>query len=111
MNIFGRQPAFWIGLIASLAIALILGLSGPGIVIVGQPALTAAHVIAIVAPILSNCLTRSFVTPISAPVLPIGTAGTTPEGVATTTVGTDALMAAKQAFVPATPPAPPVVKP
>lgn len=87
-TIFGRQPVVWIGIIASLAMAILQAVSVQPFDVPGQPAQTAANLIKIISPLIAAFIAQNFVTPTSAPVLPAGTAVTTPEGLATTTVAT-----------------------
>ena len=96
-TIFGRQPVVWIGLLASLALGILQAVSGVDVIVPGQPAQSAANIIKIVGPLIAAFLAQNFVTPVSSPVLPAGTAVTTPEGVATTTVATTPPIAAPKA--------------
>jgi len=91
--VFGRLPAFWIGLIVSIAIAVIQTLSGQGLISdatsgkavdavnwIGQLAVFAA-------PFITGMLIHTQVTPVAAPSLPQGTTVTvtSPNGPSTTT--------------------------
>lgn len=87
-TIFGRQPVVWIGILASLAMAILQALSVQPFDVPGQPAQTVANLIKIISPLIAAFIAQNFVTPVSSPVLPVGTAVTTPEGLATTTVAT-----------------------
>lgn len=71
--IFGRQPALWIGLLASLVIGILTAISGPGIIVAGNTAQTIANLITVLAPVISAFIIRNFVTPVASPKLPAGT--------------------------------------
>lgn len=77
--IFGRQPAFWIGLIVTLILGAVQTLLGEGVisdVLAGQvtDAVNAvAGVLVLLAPLIAGLLIRPTVTPVTAPALPQGT--------------------------------------
>jgi hypothetical protein len=79
MTIFGRQPVFWIGVIASAVIAVVQVLSGNGVIsdVVAGKAMDAtnalAQVITILAPVIAAMISRTQVTPVASPALPQGT--------------------------------------
>lgn len=98
-TIFGRQPVVWIGLLMTLLMGIVAALSAQPVVVDGQPLQTAANVIKIVGPLIAAFIAQNFVTPTSSPVLPVGTAVTTPEGLATTTVAS----VPAQVSIPTTP--------
>ena len=77
--IFGRQPAFWIGLIVTLVLGVVRTLAGEGLIsdaATGQ--LTNAvnavgELLLLVAPLVTGMLIQPNVTPVAAPKLPAGT--------------------------------------
>lgn len=79
MTIFGRQPAFWIGLIVSCVLAVVGVLSGQGVLsdaLKGQitdGVNAVAQLLVLLAPFITGLLIRPTVTPVSAPALPAGT--------------------------------------
>jgi uncharacterized membrane protein len=86
--IFGRQPAFWIGLIVSLILGVVQNLTGSGLISdvragqVTDLVNAAAQLAVLLAPLIAGLLIRTQVTPTAAPSLPAGTTVTaiTPEG-------------------------------
>lgn len=90
MQILGREPVAWAGIIAAVAIAVIQTLAGQGVIsdVTSGKALDAVNALSsvavIVLPIILNYLARQKVTPTAAPVLPAGTPVTTPTGAAAT---------------------------
>ena len=79
MTIFGRQPAFWIGLIVTLILGALQTLSGQGVI---SDALNSqltngvnavAQLLVLLAPLITGLLIRPTVTPVSSPVLKAGT--------------------------------------
>jgi hypothetical protein len=86
VKIFGREPVFWIGLIATIAIGIVSTLSGQGIlsdamagkITDGVKALV--QILTLMAPLLAGWVARKGVTPLVAPVLEIGTPVTTANG-------------------------------
>lgn len=93
MTIFGRQPAFWIGVIVSAILAVLSVFTEAGVlnealagrITDGVNAL--AQILTILAPLIAALLIRTQVTPTAAPVLDQGTKVTviTPEGQPNTT--------------------------
>ena len=87
--IFGRQPAFWIGLILSIVVAVLSALTKDGLISeavagkVTDAANALAQLATILAPVSAGLLIRTQVTPVASPALPVGTAVTTPTGPAT----------------------------
>lgn len=88
--IFGRQPAFWIGLIVSLVLGVVQTLTGSGLIsdaLAGQVTdlvNATAQLAVLLAPLIAGLLIRTQVTPVVAPKLPAGTTieAVTPEGTA-----------------------------
>lgn len=88
MTIFGREPAFWIGVIVSLVAAILGVLTGNGLISdvaageVTNLVTATAQLAVLLAPIIGALLIRSQVTPTNAPSLPQGTIVevVTPEG-------------------------------
>lgn len=77
--IFGRQPAFWIGLIVTLVLGVVRTLAGEGLIsdaATGQVE-SAVHAIAqlleLVAPLVAAMLIKPLVTPVASPQLPANT--------------------------------------
>ena len=87
MTLGGREPAFWIGLIATIVIGIISTLSGQGVlsdamagkITDGVKALV--QILTLLAPVIAAFFIRGQVTPTASPVLPTGTPVTTPDGV------------------------------
>jgi len=84
--LFGREPAFWIGLIVTLIIGVLTTLTGEGVI---SDALAGritdfvnafAELAVLFAPLIAGLLIRQNVTPTASPVLPAGTSVTTPSG-------------------------------
>lgn len=79
MIIFGRQPAFWIGLAVSLVLGAVQTLAGNGLISDAlQGRITdlvnaTAQLLTLLAPLAAGLLIRPTVTPIAAPALPAGT--------------------------------------
>ncbi len=77
--IFGRQPAVWIGIIVSLIVGVLTTLSGNGLIsdaLKGQVTNivnATAQLATLLAPVIAGLLIKGQVTPVIAPVLPIGT--------------------------------------
>jgi uncharacterized membrane protein len=88
MTIFGRQPAFWIGLIVTLVLGVVQTLTGNGLiseVTAGQTTdlvNSTAQLLVLLAPLIAGLLIRTQVTPVANPSLPQGTRVevVTPEG-------------------------------
>lgn len=88
MTIFGRQPAFWIGLIVTLILGALQTLSGQGVISdalnsqITDGVNAVAQLLVLLAPLITGLLIRPTVTPVSSPALPAGTNVTaiTPEG-------------------------------
>lgn len=88
MTIFGRQPAFWIGLIVTLVLGVIQTLTGNGLiseVAAGEATdlvNSTAQLLVLLAPLIAGLLIRPTVTPVAFPSLDQGTKVTviTPEG-------------------------------
>jgi len=86
--IFGRQPAFWIGLIVSLILGVVTTLSGNGLISdalnnqITDTVNAVAQAAVLLAPLITGLLIRPTVTPVAAPSLPVGTTVevVTPEG-------------------------------
>jgi hypothetical protein len=78
MTIFGRQPAFWIGVIVSCILAVVSVLTGDGVLsdaLAGQitDGITAlAEILVLLAPVITGLLIRTQVTPTADPQLPQG---------------------------------------
>lgn len=93
MTIFGRQPVVWIGIIASVAVAVVQALLGQGVisdVTAGKAVDTVnalGQILTVLAPVIAALVARTQVTPVSSPVLPQGTKVTvvTPPGSPNTT--------------------------
>ena len=79
MTIFGRQPAFWIGLIVTLVLGALSTLVGEGVIsdaLAGQitdGVNAIAQLAVLLAPLITGLLIRPAVTPVAAPSLPVGT--------------------------------------
>jgi hypothetical protein len=79
MTIFGREPAFWIGLAVSLVLGVVSTLTGNGLIsdaLAGQItdiANSIAQLLVLLAPLIAGILIRQRVTPTGAPALPTGT--------------------------------------
>lgn len=79
MTIFGREPAFWIGVIAACILAVVQTLLGQGVVsdaLAGQATdfVTAlSQVVTLLVPVIAGLLIRTQVTPTAAPQLDKGT--------------------------------------
>ena len=79
MTIFGREPAFWIGVIVSLVAAVLGVLTGNGLITdvaageVTNLVTATAQLLVLLAPIIGALLIRTQVTPTSAPALDQGT--------------------------------------
>ena len=77
--VFGRQPAVWIGVIASCILAVVTTLLGQGIISdalagrVTDLVNASAQILTILAPVIAGLVIRTQVTPVAAPVLPQGT--------------------------------------
>lgn len=73
-----KEPAVLIGLIASIAVAVLTQIAGSGLV--NGNGLVLVNDIAALIPIVVGIITRQLVTPVASPTLPIGTPVTTPTG-------------------------------
>jgi uncharacterized membrane protein len=93
MTIFGRQPAFWIGLIVTIIFGALQTLVGEGVI---SDALNSqitdgvnaiAQLLVLFAPLIAGLVIRQGVTPVAFPALDKGTKVTviTPEGMPNTT--------------------------
>lgn len=77
--IFGREPAFWIGLIVSLVLGVVQTLTQNGLisdVLAGRVTdlvNAGAQLAVLLAPLIAGLLIRQQVTPTAAPALPQGT--------------------------------------
>lgn len=77
--IFGRQPAFWIGVAVSLILGAVATLTGNGLISdVLQGKITDlvnafAQLLVLLAPIITGLAIKPTVTPVAAPQLPTGT--------------------------------------
>jgi hypothetical protein len=71
-----REPAIWIGALASIAVAILVQIAGSGLV--DGKGLVIVNDLVVLIPIVAGIIIRSFVTPTAAPVLSIGTPVTTP---------------------------------
>lgn len=84
--IFGREPAFWIGLAVTIVSGIVATLLGEGVIsdaLAGRitDAVEALAQLGVVfAPLIAGLLIRQKVTPVAAPVLPNNTPVTTPSG-------------------------------
>ena len=88
MTILGRQPAFWLGLIATIILGIVQTLAGQGVISdvtsgkVVDLTNSLVNLLTLLAPIIAGLAIRTQVTPTSAPVLSVGTSVTTPAGAA-----------------------------
>ena len=88
MTIFGRQPAFWIGLIVTLIFGVLQTLAGEGLISdalnsqITSGVNAVAQLLILLAPLIAGLAIRPVVTPTAFPALPQGTTVTviTPEG-------------------------------
>ncbi len=93
MVILGRQPAFWLGLIATLVVGVVQTLAGQGVISeaasgkVVDMTQAAVNLLTLIAPLLAGLVIHTQVTPTAAPVLDIGTPVTTPQGVTAIVAG------------------------
>ncbi len=77
--IFGRQPAFWIGVIVSIVVAVLSALTKDGLISealagkITDATNALAQLATILAPVIAGLLIRTQVTPVAAPALPVGT--------------------------------------
>lgn len=75
----GREPAFWIGLVVSILLAIIRVIAGEDLIspdqadAAGNAITKVADVIYLVAPLIAGLLIRQVVTPVAEPRLPNGT--------------------------------------
>ena len=80
--IFGRQPAFWIGLIVTLVVGALSTLTSQGLISealagkITDGVNAVAQIATILAPLIAGLLIHTQVTPVGAPTLPAGTAVT-----------------------------------
>ena len=85
-----REPAFLIGLAVSLVVAVLGVLSGSGVITqitsgkITDFVTLLAGLLTILAPVIAGLLIKAHVTPVAAPMLPVGTVVTTPNGRAAT---------------------------
>jgi len=76
---FGKEPVVWIGIIATVVIAIVQTLSGQGVIsdVTAGKALDATNamtqLLTLLAPIIAGLLARTQVTPVANPALPSGT--------------------------------------
>jgi len=92
--IFGRQPAFWIGLLVTLILGAVQTLLGEGVISdvaagkVTDIVTAVGGVLVLLAPLIAGLLIKPVVTPTAAPALPEGTSVTviTPPGEANSQV-------------------------
>lgn len=79
MTIFGRQPAFWIGLLVTLILGALQTLAGEGLIsdaATGQirdGVNAVAQLLLLAAPLITGMLIKPTVTPVAAPKLKPGT--------------------------------------
>ena len=79
MTIFGREPAFWIGLAVTLILGVITTLTGNGLIsdVAAGKAVDMVNAIAqlltLLAPLIAGLIIRQGVTPVAAPQLEAGT--------------------------------------
>lgn len=79
MTIFGREPAFWIGLIVTIVLGLVQTLLGNGLIsdaVAGKVTditNAIAQLLVLLAPLIAGILIRPTVTPAASPALPRGT--------------------------------------
>ena len=77
--IFGRQPAFWIGLIVSLVLGAVRTLAGEGLISdaatgqVTNAVNAVGELLILIAPLITGMLIQPQVTPVAAPKLKAGT--------------------------------------
>jgi hypothetical protein len=79
VTIFGRQPAFWIGLIVTLILGAVRTIAGEGLISdaaqgqVENAVQAVAQLLELAAPLIAGLLIKQAVTPVVAPKLPAGT--------------------------------------
>ena len=79
MKIFGREPVLWVGIIMAFIIAIVETALGQGLisdVLAGKiedVAQSLASTTLVLLPIILNLFARAAVTPVAAPLLPVGT--------------------------------------
>jgi len=95
MKIFGREPAFWIGLIVTVVLFVISTLSSQGVISqalggkLTDATTTVSQLLILIAPLITGLLIRPASTSVAAPSLPAGTTvtviqpGSTPNTTAT----------------------------
>ena len=77
--IFGRQPAFWIGLIVTLVLGAVQTIAGEGLISdvatsqVTNGVNAVAQLALLLAPLITGLLIKPTVTPVAAPSLKVGT--------------------------------------
>jgi len=82
MVIFGRQPAFWVGLIVTLVAGALSTLVGEGVISdalagdINDGLAAIAQLVILLSPLIAGLLIRPQVTPVVSPALPAGTAVT-----------------------------------
>lgn len=78
-TIFGRQPAFWIGLIVTIVLGAVQTIAGQGLISdvaagrVTDGVNAVAQLLTLFAPLIAGLLIKPTVTPTSAPSLAVGT--------------------------------------
>lgn len=70
--VFGREPAFWLGLIGSVLVGILHQLVGAGL-ITPDTAQTMENLVTTLVPFIVTIILRQMVTPVLAPKLPEGT--------------------------------------
>ena len=79
------EPAVILGLLGSILVAILTQVAGSGL-IDGKGLVLVNDLVALI-PIVVGIITRQLVTPVAAPVLPVGTQVTTPDNTKATVVG------------------------
>jgi hypothetical protein len=79
VKIFGREPAFWIGLIVTLILGVVQTLAGEGVIsdtLAGRTmelTNSFAELLVLLLPLITGLLIRPTTTPLTAPSLPVNT--------------------------------------
>jgi hypothetical protein len=79
MTVFGREPAFWIGLIVTIILGILSALLDGGLIneaLAGEitdGTNAVAQAVGLLAPLVAGLVIRQTVTPVAAPSLPAGT--------------------------------------
>ena len=79
MSVFGREPAFWVGLIVTIILGILSALLDGGLIsdaLAGEitdGTNAVAQAVGLLAPLVAGLVIRQTVTPVAAPSLPRGT--------------------------------------